>query len=381
MKFPLTLSWHISKRFLIYMLIALCACWVLIILIDAIELLRRTQNKDIPTDIFIQMLILKFPLFGQKIIPFAILIATILTFNQLSRFHELEVIKAAGISIWQMLIGPATITILVSIIFLTFINPLACTMLTAYERLETRYLIGKSSMLSLGKSGLWLRQVQLNLNTANDPESEIYNTDGDLILHAQSVPINTATSIVLKEVNIYQFNNVGLFYERLDAEMAKLLDNFWHLKNVTISRPNGSFEKLDEYFLETDFTVDDINNSFVSPETVSFWALAEFIETITKTGFSALPHRLHWHQLLSSPLLYIGMLLLATSFSLQPARKGRQGLLIALSVLIGFLVYFLVSVIASFGLSGTLPVAIAAWIPPVMVTLLGIGVLVHVEEG
>ena len=124
-----------------------------------------------------------------------------------------------------------------------------------------------------------------------------------------------------------------------------------------------------------------IQDSFASPDTMSFWALPGFIKTLEDAGFSALRHRLHWHSLLSGPLLLFAMVLLAASFSLKLTRSGGTGLLMAGGVASGFVLYFLTDVSLALGISGGIPVVLAAWAPAVASTLLGFALLLHLEDG
>ena len=114
---------------------------------------------------------------------------------------------------------------------------------------------------------------------------------------------------------------------------------------------------------------------------MSFWELPAFIDTLETAGFSALRHRLHWHSLLAAPLLLFAMVLLAASFSLRLTRKGGIGLLMAGGVGAGFILYFLTDVSLALGMSGGIPVILAAWAPALTSTLLGLATLLHLEDG
>ena len=61
--------------------------------------------------------------------------------------------------------------------------------------------------------------------------------------------------------------------------------------------------------------------------------------------------------------------------------RGGTGLLIATGVLTGFVFYFLSDVVLALGLSGKIPPALAAWTPAGICSLLGIGLLFHLEDG
>jgi len=84
---------------------------------------------------------------------------------------------------------------------------------------------------------------------------------------------------------------------------------------------------------------------------------------------------------LSTPLLLAAMILLAATFSLRLTRSGHTGLLLGAGVLTGFLLYFVSDVVHAFGIAGNLPIILAAWTPTGVCTLLGLSLLLHLEDG
>ncbi|MDX1430434.1 MAG: LptF/LptG family permease [Rhodothermales bacterium] len=133
--------------------------------------------------------------------------------------------------------------------------------------------------------------------------------------------------------------------------------------------------------IETDLTPDKIRESFARAESISFWNLPAFIEILEQAGFRAVGHRLQWHRLLALPLLFAAMVLLAATSSLRPQRRGRVGLVLLAGGVTGFLLYLLSSFVFALGLSGKIPVALAAWAPSGVSLMLGVAMLLHLEDG
>ena len=55
--------------------------------------------------------------------------------------------------------------------------------------------------------------------------------------------------------------------------------------------------------------------------------------------------------------------------------------IIAGGVLTGFVLYFFSDVVFALGLSDSIPVTLAAWTPSGVATLLGLAMLLHLEDG
>ena len=144
---------------------------------------------------------------------------------------------------------------------------------------------------------------------------------------------------------------------------------------------SGAPIKISEHRIATDLTVDNINDSFAPPETLSFWSMPRFIAVLEAAGFSALRHRIHWQSRLAQPLLLCAMVILAATFSLGHVRRGGTMLIASIGITAGFLLFFMSDVVRALGASGSVPVFLAAWSPAVISGLLGIAVLFHLEDG
>ncbi len=371
MRLPLRFSFYIGKQFLLSLGITLAAFTVIILLVDFMELLRRAHGRDAPAFILFQMALLRYPLMVQKMGAFVMLLAAVFCLTRLTRSYELVVARAAGISVWQFMVPPVTLAFAIGVLFITALNPLGCTMLSRYEFLEGKYLHGRTSLLAVSSSGLWLRQR--NLSDANGEKN------GETVIHA--LRTGTGEDIELFDVTIFVYGAQDKFLRRIDAKEAKLVTDFWRLNDVMVTTREVIGQPQNEYFLETDLTFEQIHDSLASPESISFWELPGFISTLQDAGFSALRHRLYWHTTLVSPLFFAAMVLIGAVFSLSPPRKGKSGLLITASILTGFLLYFLTSLVSTFGLSGSMPVTLSAWIPVIISLLIGTVSLLHFEDG
>ena len=222
---------------------------------------------------------------------------------------------------------------------------------------------GQTSLLAVSSSGLWLREA---------------GSAGQTVIHALRI---SQEDMALHDTTFYLYEGADQFAKRIDAETATLEDGYWDLKNVLISAPNLITEARDSFRLETTMTINQIQESFAPPETMSFWDLPGFIRTLEAAGFSATKHRIYWHSILATPMLLCAMVLIAATFSLRLTRRGGTGLLVVGGLFTGFLLFFLTDVVLALGMSGSIPVILAAWAPAGIFTLLGLAMLLHLEDG
>ncbi len=364
MRLSLTLSFYFGRRFLLSVALVFLAIVATIFIFDMVELLRRGAgpNRGVSFGIMLQMALLRLPYLAHKALPFIALAASILTFMQMTRSRELVVARAAGVSVWQFLLPALFVAALIGCFFVTVVNPFASAMVSRYERMDATYLGGDASLLALSKTGVWLRQ----------------NADGGhTVLHGARFDPETFT---MHDVIVFRYEEGDRFVGRIDAGEARLEEGYWALKDAAFNVPGEPPDYRATDRMATDFTPARIRDSFSPPETLSFWALPGFIDTLEHSGFSGVKHRLHWHSLLTGPLLICAMVMVAAAFSLRYNRRGPW-IPIAGGVLTGFLFYFITDLVLALGLSGDIPPVLAAWTPPAVFALLGIAGLFHFEDG
>ncbi len=366
MKFSPTLNRYMAAHYTRNLALGLLILLGVVYLFDTVELLRRASKRDdVPFSLVIEMGLLKLPEVGQIMFPFAILFSAIFTFWQMTRRYELIIVRAAGLSVWQFLTPVLGVAVGAGIIMTTLINPLGSMLLGRFDQLESTYLNAEVPQISLLQEGLWLRQESTG--------------EGHVILHAGKVKL---PEWELQDVMALFFNQKGDFARRIDAGSAQLGDGQWVFRDVisnTVGQPGS--EKIPLVALATTLTTAKIEESFAEPQALSFWKLPAFIHTLETTGFDSVPIKVHFQSLLAQPLLYAAMILLAASVSLRPPRFRGAFALAALGVGIGFMVFFLSSFLQAMGATHQIPVLLAAWAPALVSFLLGLAVMLNLEDG
>ena len=378
MSLPLTFTLYVARRFTGMVLAMLLALTGLVSLFDFIELLRRAATRaEASFGIVATIGALRLPFMAMQILPFAVLLGGIIAFWRLSRSSELVVARAAGISAWGFLTGPAVVALLIGVIATSGISPLSSAMLARAERLDGIYLRNASGITALAGGRLWLRQA----DRALDPQ-------GVAILAGRpAVNSNRIERAALKldDVSVWRLSGDDKPLARVEAPHAELQSHGgvgeWVLENAVTFGQDRRASDPERIALPTDLTPDRIEDSFASPDTLSFWALPGFIRVLESAGFSAVRHRLHYQSLLALPVLALAMALLSAGFSMRQARRGGVAQMLGLGVAAGFALFVLDRVAGEFGETGTLPVALAAWAPALAGLLLALTLLLHLEDG
>lgn len=360
-----TVTGYLGRQFLTWFLVAFLAMAAVILLVDTIELLRRTTGRgEVSFAVVALMGVLRLPHLVIQAIPFAVLIGGMMCFFRLTRSHELVVARAAGVSVWQFMLPAVAGAFLIGLCEVAVFNPLSAAALTAFNDIERRHFSGGDALLSVSSTGIWLRQ-----GTADG---------GADVVHATTAE---PKELALSDIIVFRYGAEDHFVGRIDAASAHLRDGYWLLRDAAISGPTTPVQYADEFRLTTDLTPEKIQESFASPETVSFWSLPRFIEVLDATGLSTLEHRMHFQRMLSEPLLLMAMVLIAATFSLRLTRRGGTLILVLAGAFAGFAFFMLTNLVQALGLSASLPVALAAWAPSGICLMLGLSLLMHLEDG
>ncbi len=366
---PLTLYSYIVRNFVFFYLTILAIFSVLIFMVDGAELLRKSANRTIPTYVIFQMVLLKMPHLLQTVMPFIILITSVLCFNNMSKKSELVIIRSAGVSVWEFLFPAVFTAFMLGALVSMVINPISSFMYSTHEKLEKKYFeTNIENPMLFSESGLWIKQSYKR----NNKKYEI-------IIHAENA--QKGEVVKLNNVNIFAYNKKNKYSFYIKSPSATLKNGKWILENATFYDKKNQSYNYSNYEIETNVNFNDIQKSFDVPESVPFWKLPKFIKKLSDSGFFYFGHLMHFYKLLSSPIFYASMVLIGAIFCLKTARHSQTGYSITLALIFGFVIYFVTNLIYSLGLSGSLPVFVAGWSPIIITLLIGVGLVLHYEDG
>ncbi|SLN48336.1 LPS export ABC transporter permease LptG [Oceanibacterium hippocampi] len=358
------LALYLGRQFLQSVAIVLFVLVALTAIIQILEFLRRTADKvDVTFGVILQLTFLDLPTKTLELLPFVMLFGAMLAFYRLNRSSELVVARAAGISAWQFLAPALAVSLVFGIVVVTIINPLAAAMASRFELVEGQYLRGRASMLKVTSDGLWMRQA---------------DGDGQIVVHADRA---RQQGVDLRDVIFFRFVDLDRFTMRIDAQRAVLRDGYWEMRDAYVALPNQPIEVYKRFKLPTTLTFLQIQESFAPPETLSFWELPAFIQTLQDNGFVATRQRLYLHSLLATPLLFVAMVFLAAASTLRLVRRGGNALFLLGGVLSGFLLFFMSDVASAFGVTGDVPIYLAAWAPGLVGLMAGTWFVFQLEDG
>jgi lipopolysaccharide export system permease protein len=365
----MTLSLYIARRFLLTVGMVFLIFFGILLLIDLIEQLRRFSGQDIGFSGALTLSLLNVPETLYRILPLILIIGSISLFLALARSSELVVVRAAGRSGLRFLLTPVLVSLALGALTISVLNPLVAATQKAYDDARADLQGGGGSALSFSDTGLWLRQG---------------GDYGQTVIQAARANLDGTE---LFEVTFLTFGPDGLPATRVEAATARLIPGAWLVQGGriwTLTDPNPERSAVtweSETRLPSDLTPERIRDSFGTPSAVPIWQLPAYIDGLEQAGFSARAYKLWLQMELAQPLLLAAMVLIAAGFTMRHVRFGKTGVMVLYAVLAGFAIFFLRNFSQALGENGQIPVALAAWSPPLAAILLALGLLLHLEDG
>lgn len=362
------LSRYFARRFATAWLLIVGVFFGLLLLVQLVDQVRRFEGTDVAFPALVGLTVLSVPDTLYLILPLLTIIATLMLFLSLARTSELVVVRAAGRSALSVLVPPVLVAMVIGAAAVAVLNPIVAATKARYEIVAERLTGGEISALSLTAEGLWLRQA---------------NGGGQTVINAGR---SNADGTELSGVTFIGFTEAGRPDFRIEARRARLDDGAWRMtdaKEWRFAAENPEAEAITHEMLDlpTSLTADRILDSFADPRSVPVWELPVFIAQLERAGFSARKHKVWLQMELALPLFLAAMVLTGAAFTMRHTRFGRTGMMVLLALTLAFALFFVRNFAQILGETGRLPVALAAWGPPVAAMLLPLGLILHWEDG
>lgn len=298
----------------------------------------------------------------QWTLPYAVLVATLLTLGTFSRHSEITAMKAGGVSLYRI-----TIPLFIIALFVSFFSFLGNEYIVPLSNQKTRTLLSvkvrKEEQTSLFKNyKIW------------------YHGDRGIF----NIQLLDSKEKVLKGLTLYQFDDQFRCTQRIDAREAKWMDGKWKLYRGAIREfgEGGTIRTIP--YAELELNLSENWDSFQKIERkageMSYTELRDYIQKIQASGYDATRYLTDLYAKLSYPFLNLIMVMIGIPFALKTGRSGGIALGIGVSVMIGFLYGVTFYVFLSFGKSGVLPPFLAAWSPTFLFGLAGIFTLTSIRQ-
>jgi lipopolysaccharide export system permease protein len=339
---------------------SLILIYVIVLFFQKMDLFVKHQA---PFYLIFEYILYRIPeVIFQWILPYAVLLATLLTLGTLSRHSEITAMKAGGVSLYR-----TTFPLLLIALLISFCSFLGNEYLVPYANQKTQYLLDikvrKEQPSGFFKNyKIWYRSDQ----------------------HIYNIQVVDPQKKVLEGITLYRFDNHFQCTQRIDARGAKWVDGKWKFYEGVMRDFDDRGSVQTTSFKEMEFSLPENWESFQTierqSEEMSYAELRTYILKIQSAGYDATRYLVDLYAKYSYPLLSLIMVLIGIPFSLKTGRSGGVAISIGISVLIGFAYGVTFYVFLSFGKAGILSPFLSSWIPTLLFGLAGIFTLMSIRQ-
>ncbi|MDD2366049.1 MAG: LPS export ABC transporter permease LptF [Desulfuromonadaceae bacterium] len=341
------LSLYIIREISSLFLLGIVIFTVVLLMGRLLSLTDMVVSYGVPLADVGRMVLYLIPSFLVMTIPMAFLLAVLMAFGRLSADNEIVVLKASGISLFQML-PPVIFCSLIAMLLSLGASTIAAPWGNSSFKKLTLKVLTENVSATIREKTFWADIPGIVMYT--DRYDEENRTLKGVIIHDGRNPYRQMTIFAKQGVISAEQGSQSLLLSLQDGSIhsvaaagAYRLINFGEY-SMTVGDKGG---KRDILRGESDMTMSELESVIEDPSTVEANRLKKLSE---------------YHSRFTFPFASIVFALLAVPLGIQNRRAGKSaGFTISILIILSY--YILMSVVKTVAEKGGLPAFIALWIP------------------
>ncbi len=302
-------------------------------------------------------LVLTIPRTMYELFPLAALLGTIIGLSLLANDSELIVLRASGVSVWQITVAAlktGALFVIVAMLIGELVAPPA----------DTHAQRGRAEALQRNHAptgtGLWMRDAQNFINV------------GEVL-----------PDLTLLGIKIFQFDADKKLRTLLEAADGKFADGEWTLRDVKQTRididGNAETARMETSRWRSGVTPESLSVFLAQPDQLSMGQLRRHIRHLAQNRQQTAPYQLAFWNKIMLPLSTAIMVMLAIPFVFVNLRSGTLGRSLLVGILLGIGFHITNKIFGFVVLVYNLPPLLGATVPIIAFALLAMVMMRRVE--
>jgi LPS export ABC transporter permease LptG/LPS export ABC transporter permease LptF len=373
-RFPLILDEYIMRAFSSNFALVLATFWILFTIFTFFELIGDIIRNRTPLVTVGDYLLNLTPFILYNITPMCVLVAVLITFGALSRSSEITAMKAAGISLYRIVIPVLVLTAIIAVSLFAFDEFYLPAANRRQEALRS-VIKGKPAQTFLRPDRSWISgQTTPPPEFSNTPPAA-HATEPVRIFYYQFFDPDRN---VFANLTVFEFDPVTFTLQRRIFAASARWDgrvDRWLFENGWVRTFSGeSVASYDPFLLTTFPTIREQPQYFKKEDRQSqemnFGELSSYINDLRQSGFDTKKLSVQLDLKLAYPAITLVMAMLALPFAFSTGKRGGVAGF-AVAILIALIYSGASKLFEAMGNVNTLPPLLAAWSPDLLFALAG----------
>ncbi len=333
----------------------------LIFVLNILEEIKFFGNyEDIGFGLPLLLTFLNLPSILFEIFPFIILIATQFFFIKFQDSSEILIFKNNGINNLEIILHLCLLVFFIGIIVVTLFHFVSSNMKNGYLEFKNNYALDNKYLAVINENGLWIKD----------------KVDNDIIIiHSEKINKN-----ILEELVITVFDQNFINKKNIMGKNAIITNNIWEINNVIIIDSSGKKEKLEKLNFKTNFDYIKINSLFSNLESLNIYKLIKQKQDFKTVGMTVADIDLYLHKIYSLPFNLVIFLILTSILMLNVNFKKSKTAVVIVGILLSVIIYYIYYFFGLLGSNNRVPIALAVWLPNLILFLTCMIGIVNINE-
>ncbi len=381
-KFPLILDEYIMRAFTSNFALVLVTFWILFTIFTFFELIGDIIRNRTPLVTVGDYLLNLIPYIVYNVTPLCVLVAVLITFGALSRSSELTAMKAAGISLYRIVIPVVVLAAVIACSLFAFDEFYLPAANRRQEALRNT-IKGKPAQTFLRPDRKWI--------SGQSGAQEVRTAVVTNLPGANAAPTRSAQPVrifyyqffdpdrnVFANLTVFEFDPATFTLERRIFAASARWDgrvDRWIFENGWVRTFSGESIASYEPFVLTTFPEIKEEPQYFKKEDrqsqeMSFGELSNYISDLRQSGFDTKRLSVQLDRKLAYPAIAFVMAILGMPFAFSTGKRGGvAGFAVAIAIAVVYM--GTASLFEAMGNVSALPPSLAAWSPDLLFAIAG----------
>ncbi len=335
---------YIVSEFLRFFGITSVSFVALYLIVDFFEKIRMFLSNHATVTQMASYFLFSIPMIISLILPAAVLLATLMTFSNLSKSSEIIAMKANGISLYRIAAPVLIIAAIVAVSLFYFTELITPASIQKAKNIIKSDIQKQKTLGFFKQNEIWYRG-----------DNAIYN------FKMFDVSKDTLLGIVINYITP-DFT----IQKRIDAEKAEWKNGQWVFYKSLVTTFDDTNTPVLEWAEKKVIALPEKPSDFKimqkDAEKMGYFDLRKYVRKIQSEGYDATRYLVDLNGKLAFPLVTMLLVLIGIAFSTRSERQGGVMQSIGIGIIIGFSYWIVHAFSMSLGRSGILPAIFSAWV-------------------